>query len=163
MNKTKKLVFAALMAAVTCIATMVIKIPTPTHGYVNLGDCMVLLSGWLLGPAYGFLAAGIGSALADMVYGYYIYAPATFIIKGAMALVAYYLCYKLNMNKFAIALSAICAEALMVAGYLIYELALYGKGAFLGVLANVGQGLVGAVIGIILISILPQSVKSKLK
>ena len=53
----------ALFMALCCVATMVIQIPSPTQGYVNLGDCVVLLSGWLLGPWYGIAAAGIGSAL----------------------------------------------------------------------------------------------------
>ena len=49
-KKTLKLVMAALLAAMTCVATMVIKIPlTATGGYINLGDCIVLLSGILLG------------------------------------------------------------------------------------------------------------------
>ena len=57
-NKTLRLVMAALLAAMTCVATMVIKIPiTATGGYINLGDCIVLLSGILLGPLYGGLAA----------------------------------------------------------------------------------------------------------
>ena len=75
-----------MLAALCCVATMIIKIPSPLKGYLNLGDCVVLLSGWLLGPAYGFAAAGIGSALADIFSGYVIYAPATFIIKGLMAI-----------------------------------------------------------------------------
>ena len=79
-----------MLAALTCIATMVIKIPSPLNGYLNLGDCVVLLAGWMLSPVYGFLAAGVGSALADLFSGYVVYAPATFVIKGLMALVAYY-------------------------------------------------------------------------
>ena len=58
--KVKKLVFSALMAALVYAATMMIQIPSPMNGYVNLGDCFVLLSGWLLGPWYGAAAAGIG-------------------------------------------------------------------------------------------------------
>ena len=78
---------AAMLAALACVATMIIKIPTPLKGYVNLGDCVVLLCGSILSPAYAFLAAGIGSGLADVLSGYLVYAPATFAIKGAMALV----------------------------------------------------------------------------
>ena len=52
-KKVRKLVVSALMAALTYVATMVIRIPSPMDGYVNLGDCFVLLSGWLLGPWYG--------------------------------------------------------------------------------------------------------------
>ena len=77
-----------MLAALTCVATIVIKIPSPLNGYINLGDCIVLLSGWLLSPVYGFFAAGLGSALADLFSGYAAYAPATFLIKGLMALIA---------------------------------------------------------------------------
>ena len=75
--KIKKIVVSALLAALTCVATMIIKIPSPLKGYINLGDCIVLVSGWLLTPGWGFLAAGLGSALADLFSGYIIYAPAT--------------------------------------------------------------------------------------
>ena len=57
-KKIRKLVLAALLAALVCVATMVVQIPSPMQGYVNLGDCFVLLSGWLLGPWYGFAAGG---------------------------------------------------------------------------------------------------------
>ena len=57
----KKLVTAALLAAMTCVATMIIKIPTPTFGYIHPGDGFVLLCGVVLGPLPGALAAGIGS------------------------------------------------------------------------------------------------------
>ena len=69
-TKTKKIVMAALTAALACVATMIIKIPSPLKGYLNLGDCIVLTAGWLLSPTYGFLAAGLGSALADVFSGY---------------------------------------------------------------------------------------------
>ena len=96
--KTKKMVMAALMAALACIMTMIIKVPSPLKGYVNLGDCIVLVAGWMFSPTYGVLAAGIGSAMADVFSGYLLYAPATFVIKGLMALTAYY-GYKLCSKK----------------------------------------------------------------
>ena len=81
-KKIRKLVLAALLAALVCVATMVVQIPSPMQGYVNLGDCFVLLSGWLLGPWYGFAAGGIGSMLADLFLGYAHYAPGTLVIKA---------------------------------------------------------------------------------
>ena len=55
-----KLVLTALLAAMACVATMVIRVPT-VAGYTNLGDCVCLLAGLVLGPWYGFAAAGVGS------------------------------------------------------------------------------------------------------
>ena len=78
----KKLVTAALLAAMTCVATMIIKIPTPTFGYIHPGDGFVLLCGVVLGPLPGALAAGIGSMFSDIFSGYVTWAPATFIIKA---------------------------------------------------------------------------------
>ena len=88
-TKVKKLVFAALFAALACAATFIhIPVPPMTNGYVNLGDCFVLLAGFCLGPVYGGLAGGIGSALTDLLGGYFHYVPATLIIKFLMALAA---------------------------------------------------------------------------
>ncbi|MBP3559105.1 MAG: ECF transporter S component [Clostridia bacterium] len=89
-DTTRKIAIASMLAALVCVATMIIKIPSPLKGYINLGDCVVLLSGWLLPPGYSFLAAGVGSALADVFSGYAVYAPVTFAIKGLMAVVAYF-------------------------------------------------------------------------
>ena len=88
MEHTKKIIMTALFASLTCAATFVIKIPTPTMGYIHPGDALVLLSGALLGPFYGALAAGIGSALSDLFAGYMVYVPATALIKGICAAIA---------------------------------------------------------------------------
>ena len=76
-KKIRTMVTAAVLAALSCVATMVVQIPSPMNGYVNLGDCFVLLSGWLLGPWWGAAAGGIGSMLADLLLGYGPYAPGT--------------------------------------------------------------------------------------
>ena len=67
-NKTKKLVVAALFAALTFTATFFIQFKLP-NGYLNPGDAVVLLGGRILGPLYGGLAAAMGSMLADVISG----------------------------------------------------------------------------------------------
>ena len=61
MRKMQRLCLAAILAALGCAATF-IHIPYPL-GYLNLGDCIVLLCGVLLPPLWAMAAAGIGSAL----------------------------------------------------------------------------------------------------
>ena len=157
---------AALMASLVCVATMIIKIPSPMKGYMNLGDCAVLLTGWVLSPGYGFLAAGLGSALADVFSGYVTYAPATFIIKGSMALIAF-VCLRL-MSKRLGSLSAkliggFLAETLMILGYYVFEGFLYGFiPSLVNMPANVSQGIAGLVLGIILINVLEKTRLTKL-
>ena len=160
-NATKRIVMAAMLAALTCVATMVIKIPSPLKGYLNLGDCVVLLAGWMLSPVYGFLAAGIGSALADVFSGYVLYAPATFVIKGAMALVAFY-GFKLLRHKIGVLpsriLTGITAEMVMILGYFVFEGCLYGFGpSAVNIPANGVQGVAGLILGCVLVKIFEKS------
>ena len=85
-HSTKKIILAALFAALACVATMSIRIPTiGTGGYIHPGDAIVILCGVILGPVWGFLAAGIGSCMADLLGGYFVYVPITLIIKGLVA------------------------------------------------------------------------------
>ena len=156
-SKTKRIVITALMAAMVCVATMIIKIPSPMKGYLNIGDCIVLLCGWLLAPGYGFVAAGLGSALADMFSGYLTYAPATFLIKGSMALIAF-ACFKL-MNKRigklpSQIIGAVLAEIVMVLGYYVFEGFMYGFiPSAVNIPANAVQGAAGLILGIILVKV----------
>ena len=156
-TKTKKIVLASLMAALTCVATMIIKIPSPLKGYINLGDCIVLASGWMLPMPYGFLAAAIGSALADVFAGYMTYVPATFLIKGLMAVLAFG-GFKLLRNKIgslpARLVSGIAAEVVMVLGYYLFEGFLYGfVPSMVNIPANSVQGIAGLVIGVALMKV----------
>ena len=145
-NTTKILVISAMFAALACVATMIIKVPSPLNGYVNLGDSIVLLAGWMLPPAYGFMAAGIGSAMADVFSGYALYAPATFVIKGIMAVIANRLTKK---SKLA---GGIIAELAMVGGYLLFESFLYGfVPSLANIPANCVQGIVCLVIALVAI------------
>lgn len=110
-----------------------------------------MMAGWMLIPTYGFLAAGLGSALADLFLGYLVYASATFVIKGAMALVAHF-GIKLVRERIGTwqshILSGIAAEVLVVSGYLAFESFIYGFGpSLVNVLANVAQGVSGLILG----------------
>lgn len=151
-NTAHKIVMSAMLAALTCVATMIIKIPSPLKGYINIGDCIVLLAGWLLLPMYGFLAAGVGSALADVFSGYVMYAPATFIIKGIMALIAYYgskLLRKKGKRIFGQIVSGAVAEVWMIVGYFVFEGFLYGFApSLVNIPANGIQGIAGLVLGV---------------
>ena len=82
-DNTKKIILTALFAALACAATMSVRIPTPgTGGYIHPGDAIVILCGVILGPVYGFLGAGIGSCMSDLLGGYLNYVPITFVIKA---------------------------------------------------------------------------------
>lgn len=161
-NNVRKMVLAALMAALVCVATMVVEIPSPANGYVNLGDCFVLLSAWLLGPWYGAAAAGIGSMLTDLFMGYAYYAPGTLIIKGLMGLLAAILFRALNKlaPHAARIVSGVAAEAVMVGGYFVYAAFFLGygvAGAAASIPGNLVQGVVGLVAATALMAMLQRT------
>lgn len=159
---TKKTVSAAMLAALCCVATMIIKLPSPIKGYLNLGDCAVLLSGFTLSPCYGFLAAGLGSALADIFSGYVVYAPATFAIKGLMAIIAHFgfrYLKKIGITPARIVSGAV-AEAAMILGYFVFEGFMYGFApSAVNIPANGVQGAVGLIIGVVLMKMLDKNKK----
>jgi len=158
-NNLKKLILAALFAALSCVATMSIRIPTPgTSGYIHPGDAIVILSGVILGPIWGFLAGGIGSALSDLIGGYFIYVPITFVIKGLVALAAGLLYQKVGKNQksryIAVILGGVADIILVAGGYFVCEFFIYGAGAAASIPANIIQGVGGLVISCILYPIL---------
>jgi len=152
------MVMTALFMALCCTATMVIQIPSPTQGYVNLGDCVVLLSGWLLGPWYGMAAAGAGSAMADLLLGYPHYVPGTLVIKALMGLLCG-LSARQGGSLLRRALGGAAAEIWMAAGYFTYCSLLLGKGmgAAASIPGNLFQGAVGLAAALALYEMLDRS------
>ena len=175
-NKTKenllKICVAAMFAALICVSTMLIQIPSPLNGYVNFGDCFILIAAWVLGPVYGFAAGGIGSALADLFTGYVHHVPGTFVIKGLIAVAAALIFHAIAKRSDKLRLPAYIAgsvvgEIIMVGGYYIYAALLLGKsfeGALASVPGNLVQGAFGVVCGVVIIQILERTkVLSKFK
>ncbi len=160
MKNTKKLVLAALFAALVCAATMVIRIPTfGTGGYIHPGDAIVILAGIFLGPVYGGLAAGIGSAMADLLGGYFLYVPITFLIKGAVAFLTgkafHFILEKGKAAWMGVAVGGIFDILLVVFGYALCESFLYGGPAAVGsMFPNLIQGVGGLVLSMLLYPLL---------
>ena len=154
-SNLKKIIMTALFAALACVATMSIRIPTPgTGGYIHPGDAIVILAGIILGPVYGMLAGGIGSALSDLIGGYFVYVPITFVIKGLVALCAglvYRAIGKTKTTRYAgVILGGVIDIILVAGGYFVCEYFIYGAGAAASIPGNIIQGIGGLVISAIL-------------
>ena len=150
-KRTKELVWAGLFTALVTITTMAIHVPSVLGGYVNAGDAVVVLSAFLLGPAWGALAAGLGSALADIFASYLVYAPGTLVIKALMALTAGAIlrsAKKKNHLPMAI-FGALLAEVIMIVGYFCYDAFIlgYGLAATANIPGNCIQGAFGILAG----------------
>jgi len=144
MKTTAKTILVVILAGATAALTMLIRIPMPaTSGYVNLGDVAVIFCGLFLGGRLGALAGGIGSALADLMTGTFIYIPITFIAKGLEAWIAGTLGRKHFLWLF-------FATAVMVGSYFIAEVFFPGMGlsaALQELIFNGIQGIAGALGG----------------
>lgn len=145
-QKLRILIYTALLTALCCVATMVIPIPTPTGGYLNAGDIVVVLSALLAGPLYGGIAAGCGSALADVLGSYMLYAPGTLVIKGCAAVVAGLIFRSSRQNFRSALIASVCGELCMVLGYFAFEAWVLGMG--LGAAVEIPGNAMQAIAGI---------------
>ncbi|RLE44948.1 hypothetical protein DRJ16_00970 [Candidatus Woesearchaeota archaeon] len=97
---TRLISITAVFTALVTLATAALQISIPeTKGYFNIGEIIIYTAALLFGPIVGAIAGGVGAALADIITGYYIYAPATLIIKGIEGYVVGYLVRKLPRIK----------------------------------------------------------------
>ena len=151
-NQTRMLVMTGLFAALGCVATMVLQVPSPTGGYMNLGA-------YLLGPVYGAIAGGVGPALADLLSGYGIYVPATLVIKALMGLAAALLYRALKKQNWALVVCGVAAEAIMVIGYWLFDGILVGSlaGSAAGLPSNFVQAAFGLIVSTLLALVLKRS------
>ncbi len=81
-----KLALVAVLTAVTVVFTMIVRIPTPAKGYINLGDVAICFTAFTFGPWSAFIAGGLGTALTDLISGYPQWAPISFIVHGLQGL-----------------------------------------------------------------------------
>ncbi len=89
-------IFTALETIMT--ATVAIPIPAST-GYFNIGEGIIYFVSILFGPYIGAFVGGVGAAFADILGGYAIFAPGTFIAKGAEGFVVGLLFKKLKEKR----------------------------------------------------------------
>lgn len=168
MNKvsTKKLVLNGLMIALVFLATFFTRIPTPLpQGYFNLGDAVIIISAILLGRKSGLIAGGIGSLLADVSAGAFIFAPITLVVKGIEGYIIGSIASSEDgkstgeVRKIA---AAVIGALIMVAGYFLAEAFILGlfdeafgfMAAVAELPANLLQGGLSVVVGYILTTIL---------
>ncbi len=122
-QKLLKLCAAAMMTAIVFAGNFLrITMPVPIGGVTSftLANILCALSGILLGPLYGFLAAGLGSCFYDFTNPAYVMeAPITLFTKGMYGLVAglvlYYL-FKDAKEKYG---PQVAATACAAIGYMV--------------------------------------------
>jgi len=118
-KKLRRLVMAALLAALTAALTMVHIVQLPNGGFVHLGDLFVYLAGCLLPTPYAMAAAAIGGGLGDLLSGAPAYVLPTVMVKACIAL-----CFSAKKEKILCprnALALLPAAALTMGGYFLAD------------------------------------------
>lgn len=153
---TRDLVECALLTALVFIATKFINITLPISmkgGLIHLGTGMLFIASIVFGEKKGAISGAFGMGLFDILSGWAVWAPFTFIIRGIMG----YILGKIsrmngnNGNNILINLLAMFVSTIwMIIGYYFSEVILYGNWIqpFTSIPGDVLQGIIGGMIAL---------------
>lgn len=150
---------AAMFAALTFVFTMFVNVRLPiaaNGGLIHLGNVPLFIGAILFGKRVGAFAGGVGMALFDLLSGWTLWAPFTFVIVGAMGYAVGAVSEK-RQKLYWYALSMAVACVIKVVGYYIAEWIIYGN--FFAPLSSVPGNLVQ--VGVAIIIVLPVIVPLK--
>ncbi|WP_236905059.1 ECF transporter S component [Clostridium formicaceticum] len=164
-SKTKDLVLTGLLVALVFVATRFINIRLPIQsngGLIHLGNTMLFMIAIVFGSKKAAVAGAFGMGLFDVLSGWAVWAPFTFIIRGVMG----YLIGTISQaggkkgNSFTRNLIAITVGGIwMLLGYYIAEVILYGNWIvpFGSIPGDIVQVVLGAMIGLPMAAALKKS------
>jgi uncharacterized membrane protein len=128
-TKTRAIVINALFIALTFVATMFINIRLPimgNGGLIHLGNVPLFIAALVYGKKTGAIAGAFGMGLFDLISGWAIWSPFTFIIVGTMGFIVGYISEKMPGNKIVVNSLAVAAALIIkVVGYYFAEVILY--------------------------------------
>ena len=131
------------------------------HGATKLSKVLLFVTAIAIHNLPEGIAAGVGSACADLLLGYAYYAPATFIIKLLDAFIAgaifRLLGKKQRTPSVTLSVAGLFGSVIMVLGYFLYSFLFLGDGfsaAFSAIPANILQAVTGIALSDLLYELL---------
>lgn len=160
--KIRGLVQLGLLSALVFVATMAIHVPSFNGGVIHLGDSMIFLTAVIFGGKYAAISGAIGMTMFDILSGYSIWAPYTFVIKAVMGFIAGSIAYmggakgESNIKN---AIGMLLAGIWMIAGYYGAEVTISGNlvSPVASMTGNIIQFGAGAVIAFVIIAAIRKS------
>ncbi|WP_391118678.1 ECF transporter S component [Psychrobacillus sp. L3] len=153
-SRTFDLILAAMLIALVFVSTLVLNIRLPiaaNGGLVHLGTAMLFIASIVFGPKKGALAGAIGMGIFDLVSGWTLWAPFTFVARGLQGYIVGKIAWsfgrKGNSTAFNL-LGTIISIPVMLGVYYICERVLYGS--WIIPLASIPGNIVQNVVGIII-------------
>ncbi|USK62489.1 ECF transporter S component [Peribacillus asahii] len=151
-TQTFDLILTAMLIALVFVATFFLNIRLPiaaNGGLVHLGTAMLFIASILFGPKKGAMAGAIGMGLFDLVSGWTLWAPFTFVVRGLQGYIVGKIAWSNGRNGTSVAfnlLGTILSIPVMLAGYYVCEGVLYGS--WIAPLASIPGNLTQIVVGI---------------
>lgn len=144
------LVVSALMTAVVMATTMFTKIDM-SIGYLNLGDLVIMMISCIAPFKIAIVAAGLGSAMADVFNGYAIYFFFTLLIKAGEVVIIHYMMNHSLFKKY-VFIPFLSAGLFMVLMYGGANVIITGdfNALWVSLLGDLPQGLISALIATLL-------------
>ena len=166
--KTRDLVETGLLIAMVFVSTMFINIRLPVSingGLIHMGNVALFLSAMLFGKNKGAMAGAFGMGLFDILSGWAIWAPFTFIVRGVMGYIIGSISHmngKAAENFMQNILAILVGGIWMLIGYYITEVILYGNlfSPITSILGNITQ-LVFGCIALFVLPVLKKIVNSR--
>jgi len=148
----------AVLTAVVVVFTLIIKIPTPTKGYLNLADLAICFIAFTFSPLTAFITGALGTGLADILSGFPQWAPISFIVHGLEGLCVACIVRRtkeqmkdgLKVPAIKIVFAMIVCMVIVTGGYYVLGATVMSIGwaaAAAGIPGNVAQAGIGVVIG----------------
>lgn len=160
----REIAVTAVFIALTYVFTAFVnvKLPFGYGGLIHLGNIPLMLAAFLYGKRTGFFAGALGMTLFDLMSGWTIYAPCTFLTCGLMGLAGGWLIEK--KSGFGYKLLAVALMLVIkLAGYYIFEAIFYHNliEPLASVPGNILQVVLAAVPVWVLITPLQRALKIK--
>lgn len=129
----------AMLVAMNLVLTAFARIPAfGGKLYFHLGCIVIYVSAVMFGPGIGGLVGAVGSALADLVLGYPVWAPFSFVIHGLEGFIVGKLRHRSELMGMTV------GALVMVGGYALAVWGLYGIAAVpVEVAGDLIQGALG--------------------
>ncbi|MFD1706101.1 ECF transporter S component [Siminovitchia sediminis] len=150
-SKTFDLILTALLIALVFVATMLLNIKLPISangGLVHLGTGMLFIASILFGPKKGAMAGAVGMGLFDLVSGWTLWAPITFLSRGIQGYIVGKIAWSGDRRGGSLGfnvLAMLVSTPPMIACYYLWERILYGS--WIVPLASIPGDIVQSVIG----------------
>jgi len=164
-TKTRALVINALFIALTLVATMFINIRLPimgNGGLIHLGNVPLFIAALVFGKKTGAIAGAFGMALFDLISGWTLWAPFTFVIVGAMGYVAGLISEKMPGKKVIVyTVAVVVALIIKIVGYYFTEVILYSSWVmpFGSIPGNIMQVVIAGIIVVPIVGRLKKSAR----